>query len=76
MRTLLVTVTYMVTHLRNALHKQFHNFHSHMLSMIVDPHVQHINLLGERAGLVVNDSDSGSKGRGFEPHSGQTVLCP
>ena len=27
-------------------------------------------------GLVVNASDSGSRGRGFEPHSGQTVLCP
>ena len=32
--------------------------------------------LGERGGLVVNASDSGSRGRGFEPHSGQTVLCP
>ena len=31
---------------------------------------------GERGGLVVNASDSGSRGRGFEPHSGQTVLCP
>ena len=30
----------------------------------------------ERGGLVVNASDSGSRGRGFEPHSGQTVLCP
>ena len=28
----------------------------------------------ERGGLVVNASDSGSRGRGFEPHSGQTVL--
>ena len=26
--------------------------------------------------MVVNASDSGSRGRGFEPHSGQTVLCP
>ena len=26
---------------------------------------------GKRGGLVVNDSDSGSRGRGFEPHSGQ-----
>ena len=33
-------------------------------------------LLGERGGLVLNASDSGSRGRGFEPHSGQTVLCP
>ena len=33
-------------------------------------------LIGERGGLVVNTSDSGSRGRGFEPHSGQTVLCP
>ena len=31
---------------------------------------------GERGGLVVNASDSGSRGREFEPHSGQTVLCP
>ena len=31
---------------------------------------------GERGGLVVNASDSGSRGQGFEPHSGQTVLCP
>ena len=31
---------------------------------------------GERGGLVVYASDSGSRGRGFEPHSGQTVLCP
>ena len=31
---------------------------------------------GERGGLVVNASDSGYRGRGFEPHSGQTVLCP
>ena len=31
---------------------------------------------GERGSLVVNASDSGSRGRGFEPHSGQTVLCP
>ena len=30
----------------------------------------------ERVGLVVNASDSGSRGRGFELHSGQTVLCP
>ena len=31
---------------------------------------------GERGGLVVNASDSGFRGRGFELHSGQTVLCP
>ena len=30
----------------------------------------------ERGGLVVNASDSESRGFGFEPHSGQTVLCP
>ena len=29
---------------------------------------------GKRGGLVVNASDSGSRGRGFESHSGQTVL--
>ena len=29
-----------------------------------------------RGGLVVNALDSGPRGRGFEPHSGQTVLCP
>ena len=33
-------------------------------------------VLGERVGLVVNASDSGSRDRGFEPHSRQTVLCP
>ena len=32
--------------------------------------------LEERGGLMVYVSDSGSRGRGFEPHSGQTVLCP
>ena len=32
--------------------------------------------LEERGGLMVNVSDSESRGRGFEPHSGQTVLCP
>ena len=32
--------------------------------------------MGERGGLVVNVSDSGSRGRGFEPHLGRTVLCP
>ena len=31
---------------------------------------------GERGCLVVNASDSGYSGRGFEPHSSQTVLCP
>ena len=35
-----------------------------------------VNSRGERGGLVVKASDSGSRGRGFEPHSGQTVLCP
>ena len=32
-------------------------------------------LIQGHGGLVVNASDSGSRGRGFEPHSGQTVLC-
>ena len=27
-----------------------------------------------RGGLVVNTSDSGSRGRGFEPHSGRRVV--
>ena len=36
----------------------------------------HTSRRGERGGLVVNASDSGSRGRGFEPHSSQTVLCP
>ena len=31
---------------------------------------------GEHGGLVVNASDSGSRGRGLKPHTGQTVLCP
>ena len=35
-----------------------------------------MHVLGERGGLVVNASDSGCRGQGFEPHSGQTVLCP
>ena len=35
-----------------------------------------LHIKGERGGLVVNSSDSGSRGRGFESHSGQTVLCP
>ena len=30
----------------------------------------------ERGGLVVNALDSGSRCRGFEPHSGLTVVCP
>ena len=29
---------------------------------------------GGRCGLVVNTSDSGSRGRGFEPHSGRCVV--
>ena len=33
-------------------------------------------LTGERGGLVVNASDSRSRGRAFEPHTGQTVKCP
>ena len=45
------------------------------LSIIVRDEQSHL-VLGERGGLVVNASDSGSRGRGFEPHSGQTVLCP
>ena len=32
--------------------------------------------LGERGGLVVNASDSGFRGRGFEPHSGQNRVVP
>ena len=31
---------------------------------------------GERGGLVVKASDFGSRGRGFEPHSGQTAGLP
>ena len=38
--------------------------------------VQSNQSLGERGGLVVNASDSGSRGRGFEPLTGQTVLYP
>ena len=34
-----------------------------------------LSLIGERGGLMVNASDSVSRGRGFEPHSGRTVLC-
>ena len=32
--------------------------------------------LGECGCLVVNASDSVSRGQRFEPHWGQTVLCP
>ena len=42
----------------------------------LDVNLDHIVGPGERGGLVVNASDSRSRGRGFEPHSGQTVLCP
>ena len=35
-----------------------------------------LSKLKSRGFLVVNASDSGSRVRGFEPHSGQTVLCP
>ena len=38
--------------------------------------IENRTIMGERGGLVVNASDSGSRGRGFEPHSGQPVLCP
>ena len=36
----------------------------------------HFYIVWERGGLSVNVSDSRPRGRGFEPHSGQTVLCP
>ena len=29
---------------------------------------------GECGGLVVRDSDSGARGRGFDPHSGRRVV--
>ena len=32
--------------------------------------------IGERSDLGANASDSGSRGRGFEPSLNQTVLCP
>ena len=35
-----------------------------------------LHVLKERGGLVVNASDSGSRGRGVEPHSAQTMLYP
>ena len=35
-----------------------------------------VYMSGGRGGLVVHASDSGSRGRGFECRSGQTVLCP
>ena len=44
--------------------------------ILVPEVIFHAELWWERGGLVVNASDSGSRGRGFEPHSGQTVLCP
>ena len=39
-------------------------------------HIMITHRCRERGGLVVNASDSGSRGLGFEPHSGQTMLCP
>ena len=53
---------------------------SEILNKLFRPHMSVITfsilIKGERGGLVVNGSDSGSRGRGFEPHSGQTVFCP
>ena len=49
---------------------------SRSVLIIFDSKVHFNSSLGERCGLVVNASDSGSRGWGFEPHSGQTVLCP
>ena len=35
---------------------------------------RHMYVLEARGGLVVNTTDSGSRGRGFEPHSGRRVV--
>ena len=51
---------------------------------LYEPHCEKTGLPGFRlrltqtrlGALVVNAADSGSRGRGFEPHSDQTVLCP
>ena len=52
-------------------HISYHHLSIYLISL---NHLLKHNL--ERGGLVVNASDSGSRGRRFEPHSGQTVLCP
>ena len=64
---------------RHACILPFHLREPHRYDLIKDKHkgfLCNTSVQGERGGLVVNDSDSGSRGRGFEPHSGQTVLCP
>ena len=50
--------------------------HGRVFAMVSSPMSCDYHLVRECGGLVVNVSDSGSRGRGFEPHSGQTVLCP
>ena len=56
------------------LNVQVNNFFSHVGTEPPLPgYCQYF--LAECGGMVVNASDSGSRGRGFEPHSGQTVLC-
>ena len=52
------------------------NYHYASMLMHYAEILKAIKMNGERGGLVVNASDSGSRGQGFEPHSGQTVLCP
>ena len=36
--------------------------------------IRFLTIMRGRGGLVVNTSDSGSRGRGFEPHSGRRVV--
>ena len=39
-----------------------------------DFYMQHNTYIGRRGGLVVSASDSGARGRGFDPHSGRRVV--
>ena len=54
---------------KKTLQQQANNYHTSNVILAAVPQY----LLG-RGGLVVNNSDSGSRGREFEPHSGRRVL--
>ena len=53
------------------LQQQTNNFHT---SNVIMSGGQYHNICWGRGGLLVNTSDSGSRGRGFEPHSGRRVV--
>ena len=49
--------------------------HKNMLTIKTNINIRsQISILRGRGGLVVNTSDSGSRGRGFEPHLGRRVV--